>query len=155
MNRDPTRPELTDAERMLLGYLHRYCRGVDRARTYARLRADLAEVGLVVSERAMYELVRTLVLKGRPVGTRSRKHGGGAFIVQTARDARAGYRNLCRRMVAQGKRCQRFRQMAREGLTQQRYLDLERAERAYVQAHKAAGRALVAQADLFVVEGGT
>ncbi len=151
MNRDPTRPELTDAERMLLGYLHRYCRGVDRARTYARLRADMAAVGVQIGEREMYDLVHELVRKHRPVATTA----AGAYVWQTARDVRAGLRYLVGRVVKQHRRIRAYKATAREGLTQQRYLDLERAERAYVQAHKAAGRALVAQADLFVVEGRT
>jgi len=151
MNRDPARPELSDAERMLLGYLHRYCRGVDRARTYARLRADLAVVGLYIGERAMYDLIAALVFKRRPVATT----GTGAYIYQTPRDVRIGLRNLFGRVIKQLRRIRVYKATAREGLTRQRYLDLQEAEQAYLDAHKAAGVAPVAQADLFAVEGVT
>lgn len=151
MNRDPTRPELSDDERMLLGYLHRYCRGAGRARTYARLRADMAEIGVPIGEREMYGLVGALVLKGRPVATTP----AGAYVWQSARDVRAGLRHLVGRVVKQHRRIKAYKATAREGLSGQAYLDLADAERAYVQARKAAGGALVAQADLFAVEGRT
>jgi hypothetical protein len=124
MLRDPTRAELTDPERLLLAHLHRHCRGIGHARTYARLREDLErEQGIVITEREMYRLIQGLVLAGRPVGTIS-AGGGGAFIVETARDARLAYRNLYGRICRQLRRCRAFKRTCREGLSGQRFLDL-------------------------------
>jgi hypothetical protein len=123
LRRDPTKPGLSGAERTLVAFLHRHCRGVGRARTYGRLREDLAAEGLDIGEREMYELVSSLAMKGRPVGTISAA-GGGAFIVCDARDARLAYRNLYGRVVRQLRRCRRFKQTCREGLLGQEYLGL-------------------------------
>ena len=112
---------MTRTERVLLAHLHRYCRGADHARTYARLRRDLAALGLTVGEREMYDLVSDLVTeRGRPVGTCDR----GAFVVVTARDARIAYRYLYGRVCRQWRRCRRFKQVVREGLNRQEYLGL-------------------------------
>ncbi len=125
---------MADAERILLGYLHRHCRGVAGARTYARLRQDLErETGLVVGDREMYELVQSLVLAGRPVGTIS-SNGGGAFVIETARDARLAYRNLYGRVCRQLRRCRALKRTIRETISGQRYLDLADAGRAYESA---------------------
>jgi len=148
MQRDPTRAELTDPERLLLGYLHRHCRGADHARTYARLREDLErEKGIVIGEREMYQLVQGLVLAGRPVGTIS-AGGGGAFIVCDARDARLAYRNLYGRVCCQLRRCRVFKRTCREGLSGQRFLDLQEcgtrsAERGAKNETPAAGQGLL------------
>jgi hypothetical protein len=137
MKHDPIRTVLTDAQRILVGHLHRHCGGRARARTYARLRDDLVrEAGLVIGEREMYELVQGLVLAGRPVGTVS-AGGGGAFIVETARDARLAYRNLYGRVCRQLRRCRAFKRTIRETLSGQRYLDLVAAENAYDDARRA------------------
>ena len=123
MTRDPTKPDLTDAERVLLRHLHRHCRGVDHARTYERLQEDLARECVFVTTRGMYDLIAGLVLKSRPVGTTS-AHGGGAFIVCDARDARIAYRNLYGRVVKMLRRCKAFKRTVREGLNRQEFLDL-------------------------------
>lgn len=144
MQRDPTRATLTDAERILLGYLHRHCRGVARARTYSRLRQDLAAVGLQVGEREMYELISSLRLKRRPVATTP----AGAYVWETPRDVRLGLRNLVGRVLVQHRGIRAYKAAAREGLTQQRYLDLTDAERAYdaeLRAMREASRTVLAE----------
>jgi len=140
MRRDPTGAELTEAERILLGYLHHHCRGAAWARTYARVREDLAAVGFEVGEREMYDLVGSLVLKRRPVATTP----AGAFIYETARDVRIGLRHLVGRVIKQHRRIRAYKAAAREGLSRQAYLDLAEAERAYVAARD--GRAVKAAA---------
>ena len=118
---------MTTDERLLLGYLHHHCRGAGRARTYARLREDMAAVGRAVSERAMYDLIAALVLKRRPVATT----GTGAYIYQTPRDVRIGLRNLLGRVLKQLRRIRVYKATAREEMTRQRYLDLTDAETAW------------------------
>jgi hypothetical protein len=123
MQRDPTRPELSTEERILLAYLHKHCRGAAYARTYGRLRQDLEAAGVKIAEREMYELVSSLALKGRPVGTVS-AGSGGAFIVCDARDARLAYRNLYGRVCRQFRRCKAFKRTCREVLGHQQFLDV-------------------------------
>jgi len=120
---DPTRCELGREERAFVAHLHRHCRGASGAKTYRRLRTDLAAEGVEIGTREIYRIVQGLVLKGRPVGTIS-TGGGGAFIVCDARDARLAYRNLYGRVCRQLRRCRIFKRTCRELLHAQRYLAL-------------------------------
>ena len=121
---------------MLLGYLYRRCRGRAWARTYARIRQDLAAIGIEVTEREMYALVEALALAGRPVGTT----GKGCFVCIEPKDFRAAYRNLYGRLRTQARRCRRFKAMARERTTEQRYLGLRLAAETYEAARDKAER---------------
>jgi len=127
MKKDPTRAALTDPARALLAHLWAHHRGADAACPYRALRAELAEQGYEVTERDMYDLVSALVMAGRLVGTTS-AHGGGAFVVVTARDARIAYRNLYGRVSKMARRCRRFKASVREALSRQQYLALRGGE---------------------------
>ena len=135
MNRDPTKPDLSPVERILMGYLWRHHRGAAFAVPYHKLRELLLPMGWRIGEREIYDIVSEIVRKGRPVGTTA----NGAFITMDSKDARLATRYLAGRVVRQQRRIRVFKRTMREGLTKQQYLDLADAESAYDEARQKAG----------------
>lgn len=121
---------------LILGYLHRYCRGAAAARTQERIARDLRALGLDVRPRDVRDGLAVLVDGGWPVGTTCGTPPG-AFLCRTPDDFKMGYRNLAVRFLAQARRARAFKRLAREtlagqgtfdfGEARERFADLERA----------------------------
>jgi hypothetical protein len=111
---------MTGFEAAVLGYLHKWCRGVLGARPQATIAQHLQMLGLAqTSARDVREAVAALSMEGWPVGTSPT----GCFICLEGRDFRAAYRNLYGRLREQAKRCRTFKTTAREYLAGQRRFD--------------------------------
>lgn len=82
-------------EAVILGYLHKWCRGVDGARPQATIAQHLQMLGLAqTSARDVRDAIAALRLEGWPVGTSP----AGCFLCIEARDFRVAYRNLYGRL---------------------------------------------------------
>lgn len=115
---------MTGREAAVLGYLHKWCRGVLAARPQAMIARHLQTLGLVqMQARDVREAVAALSLEGWPVGTSP----AGCFLCIEGRDFRAAYRNLYGRLREQAKRCRVFKATAREYLAGQRRFDFSPA----------------------------
>jgi len=114
-------------EIVLLGYLRKHCQGEAAARTQGKIARDLQALGLAVEPRDVRDAAAVLVDAGFPIGTSEK----GCFICISGRDFRHAYKNLATRMRAQGRRCRRFKAIAREALTGQRTFDFAAAEQKY------------------------
>jgi hypothetical protein len=98
---------------------------------YRRLRRELAFLGTEIGARDMYKIVRSIALKGRPIGTTSRRDQAGAFVWNEGRDTDLAVQNLRGRLLKQLVRLRVTKRAAAEFLAGQLYLDLQEAEAAY------------------------
>ncbi|MFO8011690.1 MAG: hypothetical protein R6X20_00145 [Phycisphaerae bacterium] len=117
---------MTGHQALVLGYLSRHCRGRARARTQAKIAADLRGLGVEMTARDVRDLLADLVLDGQPIGTTAGRPAG-AFLCESREDFLAAYGNLYKRVRRQARRCDRFKQTARAALSGQFTFDFAAA----------------------------
>ncbi len=118
---------MTGNAALVLGYLLRYARGRQRARTQSRIAADLRGLGAEITVRDVRDILADLVLAGAPVGTTAGTPAG-AFLCESREDFLIAYANLYKRVRRQAKRCERFKETARAALSGQATFNFITAE---------------------------
>jgi len=137
----------TGPEALVLGYLKRYCEGLEHARTFRRIRRDLDALSHRVTRRTLERYVMNLVRKGWPVGTtcgdERDEDSRGAFICSSEIDFHAARQNRWRRIAPQTETARALDRTATETLDGQRGFDWDAAEQIALEARtrRAARRA--------------
>lgn len=128
MKQNPARPALTDLERVLLGYLHRWAPSPVASKTINDLVREMRARRFDVGRREIEFTIQSLRWqKGRPVGSCS----GGIFAYHDRAGAAVAIKMLWQHVRSQLAGLRAARRTAQDVGSDQMFLDLQEAGEAY------------------------